>query len=107
MEESERQVAERRLAMLRRELDGKDNAILREWKKRVDLALEIGEVKRMLGMAIRQPEIEQQRLECVGRAAEQIGLNARAIREAFAVIIADCRAAEEQPPREAAASGQQ
>jgi len=67
---------EKRLKRYRSRIDGIDRRIVRLLKKRYELVQIIGEIKRNEGLAVVQPERENEVLERIGRLVQ-----AREIRE--------------------------
>lgn len=88
---------EEEIRPLRAEINRLNQEILDRIRMRVDIALQIGEVKKRHGRPVRDPARETMVLEHVTRLAEAHGLEAEAIRRVFREIIELCVAAEEAP----------
>lgn len=87
--------AEQELSRIRDAIDRVDEVIVRLLNQRAKYAIEIGEVKPILGMPIYAPEREKQVLQHVERTSEG-PLDPDAVRRLFERIIDESRRVERQ-----------
>ena len=83
------------IPQLRQSIDSLDRQILQLVAKRLELVMQVGEVKRALGLAVHDPARESDLLERVASAAEP-PLTAAMAQRIFQCIIEESRGLEQR-----------
>jgi chorismate mutase/prephenate dehydrogenase len=88
---------EARLEALRRRIRNLDAALLGLMSERMELAREVGETKRRLGIPLRDYEVERRVLDRSAKAAEELGLSHEIAHAVMGHLIEEaCRIQEEE-----------
>lgn len=86
---------------LREQIDAIDQQIVQLVRRRLELVLKVGEIKRVHGVRVYDPERERRILEELARAA-QPPLKPETVRRIFERIIDESRSQEQHHVRESA-----
>lgn len=84
---------EQELAKLRKEIDGVDKEIIRLIEERVELAKEIGSLKRNIGLPVADPKREN---EVLANVTENTKLDKKFIRRIYKSIMDYCKDEEQR-----------
>lgn len=87
------------LKRCREEIAKLDQDLVELLRKRVDLALETGKLKREIGLPILDPSREATVIRVAGESAREKGLAEETVREIFWRILALSRTAQEEKER--------
>lgn len=76
---------------IRKEIDSIDSQIIELLKKRADLSIKIGELKKEQNIKIEQPERERELLKRVITIAKKEGLSEDYVKSIFEIIIEESK----------------
>lgn len=82
---------------LRKKIDEIDEKILHLLKKRIEVSIRIGRIKREKGLPIRDIEREREKMEQITKKAEELKLDVEFVRSIYKSVI-DISAQVQEPP---------
>lgn len=89
-------MGEERLRSLRRKIDEIDDRILGLLRKRIETSKKIGDVKRSIGVSVRDVEREKEVIKRLTKEAERAKLKNGHVKAIYREIIVACRSAQEK-----------